>query len=174
MKVLLVYGTNSGGTQAASEIIGDSLRTAGHRVVIQRANAQAIEPFQMFDLVVLGSCTWERFEGKRRLEGQLQQHMYALVQRLSGQPLPGHRFAVYGLGDTGYTNFCQAADHLERFVREVGGRLVAPTLRIDGFYFNLPANRERVRQWARSLPSSARKTSSPRDKTRKRKTAGRQ
>ncbi len=151
MNVLLVYATNSSGTQAVSEIIGQAMRQAGHRVVTKRAYEPGANDFIHYDLVILGSCTWERFDGKVRLEGQLQQHMYALVQQLQGHTFRQQKFAVFGLGDSSYTSFCAAADHLEKFVQHLGGTTLVPTLRIDSYFFDLIENRRRAEDWAQKL-----------------------
>lgn len=154
MRARIVYGTNSSGTQAVSEIIRQVLTNAGHVVSLTRAYEPGAQTFAGHDLVILGSCTWERFAGKQRLEGQLQQHMHALVQTMGKRSFPGQRFAVFGLGDSSYTDVCAAADHLERFVKGIGGKLVVPSLRIDGFFFDLNRNRDRAERWAKKIAVS--------------------
>lgn len=151
MKILLTYGTNSSGTQAVSEIVRDVLIQAGHSVTIKRAYETGADNFKKYDLVILGSCTWERFEGKNRLEGQLQLHMHALVQQLQKKKFSKKQFALFGLGDSSYTDFCAAADKLEKFVHDAEGKLVVPTMRIDGFFFDLNTNRQRAKAWAERL-----------------------
>ena len=151
MKIVIVYGTNSSGTQAVSAMVGDVLEKAGHTVTIKRANEPKADHLNGYDLVILGSCTWERFEGEKHLDGQLQQHMYDLVQKLQDKPMPGQKFAVFGLGDSSYMKFCEAANHLERFVEAVQGKLVIPSLRFDGFFFDLDKNRERAEEWAEGI-----------------------
>lgn len=154
MRALLTYATNSSGTQQVAEIIGQVLRAAGHDLTIHRADEPGADDFGAYDFVILGSCTWERFEGKKRLDGQLQQHMYNLVQTMNGQKFPKKKFAVYGLGDTGYTHFCAAADHLEKFVQDLGGELVVPTMRIEGFFFELDKNRQAAENWAKKVAAA--------------------
>lgn len=151
MKILITYGTNSSGAQAVSGIVADCLLKSGHRVTVKRAHESGAGDFKKYDLVVLGSCTWERFEGKERLEGQLQQHMYALTEQLHGKSFGKQQFAIFGLGDSSYTDFCAAADKLEKFVHDVGGKLRVPTLRIDGFFFDLEKNRQKAQGWAEGL-----------------------
>lgn len=147
MRILLVYGTNSGGTQDVSNRIAAVLRQAGHQVRVARASIPAIPSFSRYDLVLLGSCSWLRQEGSQALEGQLQEHMYAFTKRLETQQFVDRPFAIFALGDSSYTHFCGAADHLEDFVKRVGGRLLLPPLRIDGYYFALDENRRRADRW---------------------------
>ena len=151
MKVLLVYATNSNGTQQVAEIIAAELQEKKHQVMVKRAYEPGAEQFADYDLVLLGSCTWERFEGKKRLEGELQQHMYELVQHMQTASFPKKKFALFGLGDSSYTDFCAAVDHLEKFVDHLGGTQVTKPLRIEGFFFDLDANRQRAAEWGKNL-----------------------
>lgn len=151
MNILVIYGTNSGGSAVVAETIAKRLTAAGHTVSIQHARETAPADLQRpADLIILGSCTWERFtsEGKR-LEGQLQQHMFALTEATQ-EPI-NRQFALFGLGDSSYTNFCAAADQLEAAVQRWDGQMIIPTLRIDGYFFDLATNRQRVDAWAGKL-----------------------
>lgn len=151
MNILLVYGTNSSGTAVVAQSIAEHLTAAGHTITVQHARETTPEDLRSpVDLIILGSCTWERYtpEGTR-LEGQLQQHMFALLEKADVNPK--HRFALFGLGDSSYTDFCAAADHLETAVQGWMGQLVVPTLRIDSYFFDLKKNRQRVADWAGAL-----------------------
>lgn len=154
MKILIVYGTNSGGTQVASELIRDTLTPLGHVVTLVRGDMAHPETFTEFDMIILGSCTWELITKERRFEGNLQQHMIQLRTRLKGWDSQGKPFAVFGLGDSSYTNFCIAASHLEALVAQIKGRKVGDTLRVDKFFFFLDENVTKVREWARQLHAS--------------------
>lgn len=151
MNIAIIYATNSGGTQQAAKQIADQLQASKHRVTIKRANEAEPGDLRDKDLVILGSCTWLGSVGEKVEQGQLQEHMKAFLDQAAKHRYPGQRFAVFGLGDSSYTHFCAAADHLEQFVQRVGGRQVGPTLRFDGFFFDLPANRERLHDWTTEL-----------------------
>lgn len=151
MNVIIVYATNSSGTYQAASLIREILESNDHAVKFQHARDTAPKDLSGYDLIILGSCTWERLEQGHRLEGQLQQHMHELASQLHSHPLPGQAFAVFALGDQSYTDFCQAADRLEDVVADVGGTKVAETLRVDRWFFNLERNRLQVREWAKGL-----------------------
>lgn len=151
MNIDVIFGTNSSGTAEAARAITHILAETGHAVRLRSANETPPASVGAADLTILGSCTWERFEGKKRLDGQLQAHMHQLVEALRRRRLAGRNFAVFGLGDSSYTKFCNAASILEKFVRDAGGRQIGPTLRIDSWFFNHTANRRAAAGWAASL-----------------------
>lgn len=157
MKTLIVYGTNSGGTFRASELIRDVLVDQGHTVTLQPAKTTDPNDLGTFDLVILGSCTWDYFKGQERREGWPQEHMVELQDKLlqANKIFPGHRFAVFGLGDSSYTVFCGAVDHLIQLVNDLGGELIGEPLRIDGFFFHPEENEQRLRDWATTVAAAA-------------------
>ncbi len=151
MHVLVVYGTNSGGTKEVAELVALDFAKAGHSVSMKSAEYTVPADLDGYDCVVLGSCTWEKILPTKRFEGQLQQHMGALRDKLKGVDLSGKKLAIFGLGDSSYTNFCIAATHLEVLVKESKATQVGPTLRVDSYFFDQEANRKRIKDWADQL-----------------------
>lgn len=151
MKVTILYGTNSGGTEEAVGLVADTLTRKGHEVEVVRAGHADPASIAGRDLIILASCTWERIEDGKRLEGQLQEDMHRFAVHMKDTPMQGQAFAVIGVGDSRYTEFCAAAGHLEALVQEVGGVLKFPTLRIDQYYFHLPESRKAVQAWAEQI-----------------------
>lgn len=146
MKVLIIYATNSGGTYVVSQLIKDTL-SPKHEVAVKKTTEVLPAETGAFDLIILGSPSWN-FGGK---EGQPHETMLALLNSLKTQKFSGKKFALYGCGDSSYTHFCGAVDELEQFAEEVDGRLVLPSLKIDGFYFDLEKNVAAVKAWATKL-----------------------
>lgn len=151
MKILIIYGTNSGGTQQVGTIISEELQKKKHSFVLMNARDADFETMTNHDLVIFGSCTWELVTPKKRFEGTLQADFLDFRDKLKGKELVGQKFAVFGLGDSSYTNFCIAANHLEGMVRQLKGVLVAEPLKIDKFFFKLEENRKKIRTWAKKL-----------------------
>lgn len=146
MKILLIYTTNSGSTYLASKIIENAL-AKDFSVTVKPAAEAKPEDLSNYDLVILGSPSWN-YEGK---EGMPHQMMLRLLEKLQGKFYPKKYFAIYGGGDDSYTHFCGAVDYLEKFVVEAKGELIVPSMRVNGFYFDLEKNTEAVKKWAENL-----------------------
>ncbi len=157
MRTLIIYGTNATGTLEAAELIRAALLRAGHEVTLVSARDAVPGEIKKADLIIFGSCTWYRIEKHAEkkegefLDGQLQEEMHALLERLHRSQVAGKRCAVFALGDDRYSKFCAAADHLEKFVQDHEARKVEPTLRLNRFFFDLPHNRQIVTAWADHL-----------------------
>lgn len=154
MNILLIYATNSSGTLVASELIRDTLQNQKHDVTMKRANQVELADLKAkFDLVILGSCTWGRVIDHRWVQGQLQDHLFELRAKLikANLLLPGHKFAVFALGDSSYTEFGAAADKLVAMVNDLGGELVAEPLKIDGWFFHQEDNEKKLAAWTKRL-----------------------
>lgn len=147
MKVLLVFATNSGGTQMASQTVTDALKNHGHEVTIKEVRETTFNDFTSPDLIILASPTWD-YEG---LEGQPHPDYRPFMEGFKDKKLPGKKFAVFGLGDSSYTYFCGAVTHLEKFVRDLQGTLVVDSLKIDGYYLDQAKNTQTLTDWANNL-----------------------
>ncbi|MDO8626403.1 MAG: flavodoxin family protein [Candidatus Magasanikbacteria bacterium] len=146
MKILIVYATNSGSTYEVGAIIRDVLKSA-HMVLMQRAVDTRPPELKKYDLVLFGSPSW-KVGGQ---EGQIQETMQAFLESCQGKFPKGLRFAVFGCGDTDFTNFCEAVDTMAEILRTEGGQEIYQRLKIDSFYFNLEKNSQLTKQWAKKL-----------------------
>lgn len=151
MRVLIIYATNSSGTLNAAELIQQVGQRHGHTVELIRADKIDPADLEGYDLVILGSCTWEKVVGDKHLDGQLQQHFLNLVEKMRGAKLSGVKMAVYGLGDSGYRKFAAAAEILSRFIKDIGAEQVGETLKLDRYYFEYNQNRPKVESWAENV-----------------------
>ncbi|MBI4067205.1 flavodoxin domain-containing protein [Candidatus Gottesmanbacteria bacterium] len=147
MNILLIYASNSGGTFLSSGIIVDVLKKHQHSVVVK--NVREADPSEIgnYDLIILGSPSWD-YQGK---EGQPHQDYLPFLEKAKDKNFPGKPFAIYGLGDSSFAYFTGAVDHLENFVKNIGGKLITTSLRIDGFYFDQENNEKKVTDWAEDL-----------------------
>ncbi|MDQ5951845.1 MAG: flavodoxin [Patescibacteria group bacterium] len=147
MNILLMYATYSGSTTAASQIAEQVLQAKGHQVTVKQVQETQPTDFVAADFVLLASPSWD-YHGE---EGMPHEDYLEAFKTFAGQTFPTKKFAVLGLGDSNFTKFCGAADHLENWVKELQGDLFVPSLRLDQYYFNETENGEKVKLWAAQL-----------------------
>jgi flavodoxin len=132
-KILVAYGSNSGNTRLVAERIGDRLRGHGLDTTVRDVFRMRPADLRGYDVVVLGSCTWSRFVDGNELEAQLPEFFHRFVESAEHTQLRKTRFAIFALGRHEYNGFAGAANHLTVFVHKVGGQLMLPAFKIDGF-----------------------------------------
>lgn len=150
MKILVIYTTNSGGTETAAKHLSSTFEKNAHETTLVNPKDATIEHIVAADLIVLASPSWD-FESK---EGQPHEDFNSMLQDPDTKKFTGKKFAILGLGDTSYTYFCGAVDVLESFVKTAGGTLVISSLRIDGYFSHMEASNDAITQWAGTLLST--------------------
>lgn len=143
MKTLLIFATSTGSTIDVTHCIASEFSQKDKEITVINALNVKPEEINDYDLIILGSSTWG--------EGELPEAFTRLVEKLSSHKFTDKKFAVFGLGDATYTYFCGAADHLENFVKQVEGKLIVPTLKIDNFYFNEKQEIPKIQKWAKEV-----------------------
>lgn len=151
MKILLVYATYSSGTHMASDVASQELQKGGHTVDVKDVQETNIDDFNNYDLVILTSPSWD-IGGQG---GQPHEHFGAFIAQNAGKTFPGKKFAIFGLGDSTYPEFCGAVDHLEKFVDALQGKRVTDSLRIDGYFFNQDEANGKITEWIGHLGQAA-------------------
>lgn len=148
MKILIVYASNSGSTYLVANQLREVLR-AKHAVTVKKAAETTPDMVQKYPVVLLGSPSWS-VEGH---EGYPQETILRLMREMENIQYDGRRqrWALFGCGDTSYTFFCGAVDHLEHFVRSFGGESLLSPLKIDGYFFTVKESEKAVAGWAKKL-----------------------
>lgn len=146
MNILIVFTTNSGSTLAACNIAEEILVSLKHAVIKKNPKDTSYEDLLTADTIILASPSWNYGE----LEGQPHEDFLPFFKNLEGKTLEGKPFAILGLGDSTYMNFCGANDHLSNFVKTIHGKLISTPLSIDRFY-QKKENPELVKSWAHSF-----------------------
>lgn len=147
MNILLLYATNSGGTQQASQMVTSLLQEKGHAVSMKNPKESNIDELSGAGLVIFASPSWD-YQDK---EGQPHEDFFSLLQSLEGKTMEGKPFAIVGLGDTSYAHFCGAVDEFEKVVQNLKGKLVIPSLKIDGYYLHMDESNQAVKDWTSKL-----------------------
>lgn len=147
MKVLIAYATNSGGTFFATQTVENVLKSKRHTVTRKEIEEISASTFKEYDLIIFASPSWN-YEGA---EGELQTSFKKFVQNYSGNALKSKKCAIFGLGDSTYLYFCGAVERLERFVKDNGGILLSPSLRIDGYYRDETLHNKLLESWTEKV-----------------------
>jgi len=128
-KILVAYATMTGNTSTVAETIQQHLITKLPEAQVKLLDMADLNPVDLldYDLVILGSSTWD--------DGDVNQVAREFLERLnSGETdLAQPKFAIFGLGDSFYPEFCKAADVLKINISEHKGQVVGELLRLDGF-----------------------------------------
>ncbi len=148
MKLLVTYGTYSGSTRMAADVVKEELERLGHTVTAADIQKSKPSDLEGYDAFFLGTNTWYENNQEGMMHGG-----YAAFREAAGgaKLLNGRPAAVFALGDSAqYLSFCKSADHLEQLVAELGGRCVTPPLKLDKFQFDPHSKTEEIRDWVHS------------------------
>jgi flavodoxin len=146
MKILILYSTNSGGTESAVKHLSSVLEKNGHQTTLMNPK-NVPSQIASTDSIILASPSWD-FDTK---EGQPHEDFHAILEDTDTKKYAGKKFAILGLGDSSYTYFCGAVDVFEQYVKTVGGAIITPSLRIDGYFSSMEESNDKITQWASTL-----------------------
>ncbi len=122
-KAIIVYGSNTGNTEILAGALSEELNT---RFDVTTRNVIEVRPEEIldYDLIVLGSSTWN--------EGELQDDFQYFYDEMDEVDLTGKRVAVFGPGDSSWDEYCRAVDILEEKSIELKADLVTTGFKWDG------------------------------------------
>jgi flavodoxin I len=123
-KILFIYGTTGGNTEMVVEQVAELLKRQRHKVTLKRVEHSKPADMKRCDVAVLASPTYGH--------GILQDDMIPFEAALKKMDLKGQKCAVIGLGDPKYDAqyHIESAPILEKAVKEAGGELLLPALRV--------------------------------------------
>ncbi len=127
MKILIAFGTLSGNTQTVAESLGSHLVTLGHDVTVKSQDEVSADEMGQYPLVILGGSTWG--------DGESNPSTIAFVDNLNASQatFPNSKFAIFGLGETNYANFCAVVEHLESALKAKNAVIIGERFKIDGY-----------------------------------------
>lgn len=140
MKILILFSTMMGTTEAVVKIIQKNLIESGNLVDMRNVYDSLQINLSEYDVLIFGTPTYNEV-----LEINMEQYISQTAPDLSR-----HKIAIFGLGDKAYPQYCTSVDILEKWVIKNSGKLTVPSLRIDGY----PRHAGFIDVWAEQINSS--------------------
>ncbi|WP_051404831.1 flavodoxin domain-containing protein [Bacillus cihuensis] len=122
MKVFIGYISLSGNTEKMAVIIKDRLAAAGCKVEMERLDRLETDTLKDYDLVFIGSYTWNKDE--------LPYEAIEFYEELGQADVYGVKVACFGSDDLSYTNAYTAIDMLLKKMKDHGSNVYGETLKI--------------------------------------------
>ena len=140
MKVLIVYGSETGNTESLAEAIAEKIIASGSAVkVLNAADAVPEGLCAGYDAALFGCSAW----GTDEVE--LQGDFNVLFEDFDAIDVKGKKAACFASGDSSFEHFCGAAGVIEEKLKELGATIMEDGLRIEGDY---SGSKEDVDAWA--------------------------
>ncbi|MHB0880341.1 flavodoxin [Paenibacillus sp. SEL1] len=140
-KIMIAYASLTGNTEEIAELIAEGVRQAGHEAELKASYDCSAQELLAYDGFLLGVYTWG--------DGELPDEFLDFYEELDELDLSGKKTAVFGSGDTSYTQFCGAVDLVEKKVKERGASVIQESLKIE---FNpLDDDKENCRAYGRQF-----------------------
>ncbi len=140
--ITIVYGSTTGSTQTAANLIKETLTDKGAVVQIHDVSKASVKDVTGADLILLGASTWG--------EGDIQDDFLGFYEAMNTSEFAGKNLAVFGCGDSAMFPhvFCEAVTLIENKGVECGSKVVSEGLKIDGMVSD---NEDQIRSWANGL-----------------------
>ncbi len=128
-KILILYASQTGMTMDIATILHGRLVEAMPTNQFDLQNVRDIEPQQLteYPLVVFGGSTWDH--GINSPDGE--EFLERLVN--TKPDLSANQFALFGVGDSAYPEFCAALPLMQADIETCGGHVDKDFFTIDGF-----------------------------------------
>ncbi|WP_053178207.1 flavodoxin domain-containing protein [Peribacillus loiseleuriae] len=122
MKVFIGYISLSGNTEKMAVIIKDRLAACGCEVEMERLDTIEADTLKGYDLVLIGSYTWNKEE--------LPYEAMEFYEELGQADVHGVKAACFGSDDLSYENTYTAIDMLLEKMKDHGAYVYEETLKI--------------------------------------------
>ncbi|MCJ7840825.1 flavodoxin domain-containing protein [Lederbergia sp. NSJ-179] len=123
-KVILIYTSSTGSTEAIAETIREELEQNAVHVTVKDSFVATPDELQEYDGILIGTYTWDG--------GVVPDEFMDFYEELDYEELTGKIAAVFGSGDSYYTKTFGAALKLfAEKLAEIGAELVLPNFLVD-------------------------------------------
>lgn len=139
-KTIIIYGSTTGNCESIAGAIEKNLKSKGLQTTLKNVANTSVNELFDYDLILLGSSTWG--------DGGLQDDFIEFDKSLSSTNLSNKKVAIFGVGNTGWPNFCGSVDTLETSIQTTGAILVGKSLRVD-----VDLDRNELEEWVEQIIS---------------------
>jgi len=133
-KAILIYGTDTGNTEALSEPVVGGLTAGGMEVTVKDVGDASVNELANYDLIVLGCPSYGGEEEDAEDIDNLVEDFHDFYDEMENISLSGKKSAVFGPGDSEQypDTFCKAVDVLEERLKKCGAEVIVDGFRVDG------------------------------------------
>jgi flavodoxin I len=127
--LLILYGSFTGNTQMVAEAVQPVLAEAFPALRIDLKNVRDTSPEGLagYDAVIFGASTWDHGQADADTDEFLA-NLAAAAPNLSGKI-----FALFGLGDSSYPDFCDAIRLMKETLEPLHATIYPDSFTIDGY-----------------------------------------
>jgi len=128
-RVLVLYATMSGNTEKVAQHMAQEIPKVMPDMEVSLMNMmEATEDiFPEYDLIVFGSSTWTDGEFNPIAEEFLNRFKESQID------LEMKKFAVFGLGESYYPQFCTVVEKTAEILSSKNGDVIGEQLKLDGY-----------------------------------------
>ncbi len=153
MQISIVYGTYSNSTGLATELLESELIKMGHTVARMLISCATPAALQAAEFLVIASPSWD-YQGQ---QGMPHEDFTKFHETNPNLDLNGKPIAIMGLGDSSFTLFCGAVDHLTQWFESYGALTEVEPLKIDQYYFDEAHAKQQILAWAKDVDAAAKR-----------------
>lgn len=137
---LILYGTQTGTAEDLAEQLSNSLQECGVETRLENMFDVNMEIVTNYKKLIIIVSTWG--DGEAPDDGEA---LHLEFSASAEDEFENIDFAVFGLGDTGYEQFCQCGIDFDQFLEQGGGNRLLPRVDADMDFD------EAYETWANSL-----------------------
>lgn len=131
-KVLIVYHSYGGNTQAVAELLGEKLSSSGYKVKFMKAKdlnrSKNYEKLFDCEMLILGSNTWG--------DGEMPEPMWKIIREIEKEENKDRLIdtvtGVFGTGESGYAKYCASVEIMRDIIHPISN--FAVTIKIEQMY----------------------------------------
>lgn len=128
-KLSILFGTETGNSQALAEELAEALTDLGVENEIADLSESLVTDLSSVDKALIVVSTW----GEGEPPPLMEDFFYDLEDGKAGE-LPNMEYAMIALGDTSYDEFCGCGRKMEGYFTKAGAKKIMDCLELDTFY----------------------------------------